>query len=356
MNKLRTAVIGAGKMGRLHSRIYSQMDQVELVAIVDTQLEKAQQLTVEYGGTAYQNHSEILDKVDAVTVAVPTEFHADVTRPFLARRIPVMVEKPLAENLTEAKRMLQLARDNNCILQVGYSERFNPVVQAMRRLNFTPRFMEAHRISPYTFRSTDVGVVLDMMIHDIDIVVSLAQSKVKDIAAVGVNVLSQHEDIANVRLLFANGCVANLTASRLALKTERKIRVFSDQAYLSLDYLRKTGTMISKTANIDMVQLLRQQSRDGQIDLLNADWAKMVNVETLDIDDREPLRLEQEAFVQAVVDQTRPQVSAEDAVTAMELADRIVSEINRHQWDGYSSAITDTEHVQEQKKTKKLKV
>jgi len=345
--KLRTAVIGAGRMGSLHSRIYHQMDQVELVAIVDQQLEKAQKLTAQFGGMPYRDPAEILDLVDAVTIAVPTEYHSLVAGPFLARRIPVLVEKPLAHSLADARQMLQLARQNNCILQVGYSERFNPVVQAMQRLHITPRFVEAHRISPYTFRSTDVGVVLDIMIHDIDIILSLVRSKITDVQAVGVNVLGGHEDIANVRLAFENGCVANLTASRLALKTERKIRIFSEEAYLSLDYLKKTGQMISKAANIDMVQWLRhQQGEDGQINLLNVDWTKLVKVETLDIDDREPLRLEQESFIQAVIDGLRPQVSAEDAIAAMELAEKIVDKITHHQWEGADSASISARHWQ----------
>lgn len=338
MKRLKTAVIGAGKMGSLHSRIYSQMDQVELVAIVDTQKDKAQQLADKYGCKALDNPTEILEQVDAVTISVPTEFHSQVAMPFLSRGIAVLVEKPLAETLQQGRGMLEMARQNNCILQVGYSERFNPVVQAMRRLDISPRFMEAYRISPFTFRSTDVGVVLDMMIHDIDIVLSLAQSKIKDVHAVGVHVLGQHEDVANVRLTFENGCVANLTASRLALKTERKIRVFSEDSYLSLDYLKKTGSMISKASNIDMIQSLREQiNEDGEIDLINTDWAKLVNIELLDIDDREPLRLEQEAFIQAIIDGTKPQVSGQDAIDAMELAQQIVKVITEHRWESKDS-------------------
>jgi predicted dehydrogenase len=347
VTRLRTAVIGAGRMGRLHSRIYHQMDQVELVAIVDQQREKAEALAEQYGGQVCTDPAEIIDRVDAVTIAVPTEAHAWVAEPFLARRIGVLVEKPLAHTLPEARRLLELARQNRAVLQVGYSERFNPVVQAMRRLDIKPRFMEAQRISPYTFRSVDVGVVLDMMIHDIDIVLSLARSPVRDVQAVGVNVLGRHEDLANVRLVFENGCVANLTASRLALKTERKIRVFSEEAYLSLDYLKKTGVMINKTANLDMVQWLReQQAQGGQLDPQNMDWTKLVNVENLDIDDREPLRLEQEAFVQAVREGSRPQVSAEDAVAAMELAERIIEAMGRHHWDGNSAAAISSQQWQ----------
>jgi predicted dehydrogenase len=335
MVKLRTAVIGAGKMGRLHSRIYSQMKQVDLVAVVDADLPKAQELVTEYGGKAYSDAGEILDQVDAVTISVPTESHAAIAEAFLERSIPVLVEKPLAMSLAEANQMLQLARQHNCPLQVGYSERFNPVVQAMNRLHIEPKFMEAQRISPYTFRSTDVGVVLDLMIHDIDIMLSLAHSPVKDVRAVGVNILGAQEDIANVRLEFENGCVANLTASRLALKTERRVRIFSDQAYLSLDYLKKGGLMISKAANIDMVQWLRQQKNEsGQIKLEDTNWQDLLNVEMLDIDDREPLELEQEAFIKAIQEGSRPQVSAEDAIAAMELAERIIAEIKNHQWQG----------------------
>ncbi|MCP4712368.1 MAG: Gfo/Idh/MocA family oxidoreductase [Planctomycetes bacterium] len=331
--RLKTAVIGAGRMGRLHSRIYSQMDVVDLVAIVDVKQEKAEQLATEYGGKAYSDLNEILDLVDAVTVAVPTEYHGEIAEPFLSQGIPVLVEKPLAVSLPEARKMLRLAKENNCTLQVGYSERFNPVVQAMQRLHIEPKYMESQRISPYTFRSTDIGVVLDIMIHDIDIMLSLAQSPVKEVRASGVKVLGQHEDIANVRLEFANGCVASLTASRLALKTERKIRIFSEQAYLSLDYFKKTGTMISKTANMDMVQWLQQQSQEnGPIDPLSMNWLELVNVETLNIDDRESLELEQEAFVKSILEGTRPEVSAEDAIAATELAEKIIEIINQAQW------------------------
>ena len=343
--KLRAAVIGAGRMGRLHSRIYSQMDQTDLVAVVDIDPEKARKLTEEYGGRPGSDYTALADEVDVVTIAVPTESHAEVAEPFLARRIPVLVEKPLAEDLRRARELLALAQESNCILQVGYSERFNPVVQAMRRLQFTPRFVEVNRISPYTFRSTDIGVVLDMMIHDIDIVLSMVRSPIREVAAVGVNVIGEHEDIANVRLSFEDGCVANLTASRLAFKTERRIRVFSEDAYLSLDYLKKTGTMISKTGNINMLEWIREQHKaDEPLDLLSMDWTKLIKVETLDIDDREPLRLEQEAFIQTVLEGGRPQVSAEDAVAAMDLAERIVEQIGAHHWEGSNSSAISAEH------------
>ncbi len=337
--KVRTAVVGAGRMGKLHSRIYSQMEQVELIGVVDQDIERAREVASEYGVQAFSDVNDVIDKVDAVTVAVPTEHHFKISGPFLERGIAVLVEKPLADSLEVAREMLELSRKNNCILQVGYSERFNPVAQAMKRMNFKPRFIESNRISPFTFRSTDIGVVLDMMIHDIDIILSMAKSPIKSVFAAGVNVIGKHEDIANVRIVFESGCVANMTASRLALKTERKVRVFSEDAYLSLDYFKKTGTIISKTANIDILQEIRKFMDDsGELNLNGADWTNMINVETLDISDKEPLRLEQEAFIKAVQEKTRPEVSAEDAVEAMELAGLIVEKIKEHRWDDGTSA------------------
>ncbi len=326
-------------MGRLHSRIYSQMDEVSLVAIVDQDIEKSRELTGQFGGEALTDPAGLNGKVDAVTVAVPTECHEAIASPLLKQGVAVLVEKPIADSREKGQRMLELAKANNCILQVGYSERFNPVSQAMNRLGVKPRFIESNRISPFTFRSTDVGVVLDMMIHDIDIILSLAKSPVIDVHAVGVNVLGAHEDIANVRLIFENGCVANMMASRLALKTERRIRLFSEDAYLSLDLFKKTGTMISKSANINMLQELRKViGEDGQLNLFGTDWSKLVHVEELNIDDKEPLRLEQEAFIKAVMEGGRPEVSAEDAIAAMELAERIVDCIGKHEWEGSSAA------------------
>ena len=337
--KVRTAVVGAGRMGKLHSRIYSQMDQVELVGVVDANFEKAKEVAAEYGTVAFSDPSELLGKVDALTVSVPTEHHYVIAKPFLEKGIAVLVEKPLADSLEVSREMLELSKKNDCVLQVGYSERFNPVAQAMKRLNFKPRFIESQRISPFTFRSTDIGVVLDMMIHDIDIILSMAKSPIKSVSAAGVNVIGKHEDIANVRIVFESGCVANMTASRLALKTERKVRVFSEDAYLSLDYFKKTGTIISKTANIDMLQEIRNHMNSkGELELNGADWTNMINVENLNIDETEPLRMEQDAFIKAVQDNSRPEVSAEDAVKAMELAELIGEKIREHKWDDGTSA------------------
>jgi len=207
-------------------------------------------------------------------------------------------------------------------------------MQAMKRLEIEPRFIEATRISPYPFRSTDVGVVLDIMIHDIDIILSLAGSKVVKVDAVGVGVIDENEDISNARIVFENGCIANVTASRLALKTERKVRVFSRQAYLSVDYLKKTGTVVRAVENVDVVEKLRELKKGGKFGLLKVAWQDLLRVEKLDVDDAEPLRMEQEAFLRAVVDKSlRPEVSAEEGLAAMECAEQILASVRKHKWD-----------------------
>jgi predicted dehydrogenase len=225
MYRTRTAVVGAGKMGSIHAKVYDQLPQSNLVAIVDIDAERANRLAHQYNCSAFTDCAEILGEVDAVTIATPTASHLELAKIFIENDVAVMIEKPLAANVKEGRRVVELAKNNNRVVAVGHSERCNPVVQAMKRLDIEPKFIEAIRISPYPFRSTDVGVVLDVMIHDIDIILSLAASKIKRIDAVGVNVINDKEDICNARIVFESGCIANVTASRLALKTERKVRV-----------------------------------------------------------------------------------------------------------------------------------
>ena len=204
----------------------------------------------------------------------------------------------------------------------------------MKRLNIEPKFIEAHRISPYPFRSTDIGVVLDVMIHDIDIILSLAAGGIKNIDAVGVNVIGEHEDICNARIVFDNGCIANVTASRLALKTERKVRVFSRQAYLSLDYLKKEGIVIKAAPNVDVVKWIKEHQQAGDFDFSEVNWPDLLHIEQLDIEDAEPLRVEQEAFLKAVAEKdAQPEVTAEEGLAAMECAEKILAAVKKHKWD-----------------------
>jgi predicted dehydrogenase len=332
--KIRTAVVGAGKMGGIHAKVYSTLPQSELVAVVDVDPTKAAQLAEKYGCPAYTDCAEIMGKVDAVTIATPTTTHLQLAKPFLRHRIPVLIEKPLASSVREGRKIVSLARRYDTVVAVGHSERCNPVVQAMKRFSIEPKFIEAHRVSPYPFRSTDVGVVLDIMIHDIDIVLSLANSKIRRVDAVGVNVIGGSEDICSARIAFDNGCVANLTASRLALKTERRVHVFTRQAYLSVDYLKKSGIVIKTDPNKNVVEWIREQQQRGDFNPAGVNWLDLLHIEPLEIDDKEPIRLEQEAFLRAIKDRSfRPEVSAEEGLAALRCAQQILRAVKNHKWD-----------------------
>jgi predicted dehydrogenase len=327
-DKLAVAVIGCGRMGRLHARVYSQMPQVKLVGVCDRSEDAAAAVADEFETKAFANADDLLDKVQAVTIAVPTEFHLPTAEPFLKRGIACLIEKPLAKSIDECRAIAKLAKEHNAVVQVGHIERFNPAIRAMQRLGIQPAFMEVTRISPLTFRSIDVGVVLDMMIHDIDIVLRLASSQVKDVHAVGVSVIGNVEDICNARVTFMNGCVANLTASRLSLKTERKLRVFSADAYVSIDYQKKHGIVARRGGNMEALQQAVAKIRSGEIeDLSDLNFADLVHIEELEIDDTEPLRAELDAFIAAANREAAVPVSVEDGLAAVELATRIVGEM-----------------------------
>ncbi|OHB63661.1 MAG: hypothetical protein A2168_05415 [Planctomycetes bacterium RBG_13_50_24] len=331
--KLRTAVIGAGKMGAIHAKVYDQLPESDLVAVVDINAAKAQNLADQYHCLASTDCSDILDKVDAVTIATPTVTHLKLAKIFIKNKIAVLIEKPLATNVKEGRKIVALAKKYGTVVAVGHSERCNPVAQTMKRLDIQPKFIEANRISPYPFRSTDVGVVLDVMIHDIDIILSLAASKIKKVDAVGVNVVEDREDICNARIVFENGCIANITASRLALKTERKVRVFSRKAYLSVDYLRKSGIIIKADPNINVLKWIKGHKESGDFDLTSVNWPDLLHIEQLNVDDKEPIRLEQEAFLQAITDrECMPEVSAQEGLAALECAQKILASVKKHKW------------------------
>lgn len=327
------AVIGTGHMGRHHVRIYHEMPETQLAGIVDLDMGKARKLADKYHTAAYDSIEPLLGQVKAVSVAVPTVDHWTVARPLIEAGVAMLIEKPLAVDSATGRQLHQLAREHNVLLQVGHTERFNPVVRALHRLEVAPKFVETHRISPFTFRSADIGVVMDMMIHDIDVVLSLVRAKPMRVDAIGVRVLARHEDVANAWVTFDNGCVANLTASRLALKTERKIRVFSEQAYLSLDYQKKSGIAVKKDANLDLLKLAREHDAKDLSQLAGIDYSTMVNVEPLQVDDVEPLRAELQSFITALQSGRPPEVSAEDGVAAIELAEQIVAALKEHQWE-----------------------
>lgn len=334
MAQLRTAIVGAGKMGKIHSKVYSKLDNAQLVTIVDSDIEKARAMAELFDCEATDDPTSLIGKVDAITISAPTIAHHELAMMFIKNNVPVLIEKPLASTVKQGHEIVDQAKANNVIVAVGHSERCNPVVQAMKRLHIEPMFIEANRVSPYPFRSMDIGVVLDVMIHDIDIILSLANSKVKKVDAAGVNVIADEEDVCNARIFFENGCIANVTASRLALKTERKVRVFSRQAYLSLDFFRKDGIVIQADRNIDLVKWIREHQEKQDFDFTTVNWPDLLHIERLQIEDAEPLRVEQESFLNAIVDKTkRPEVTGAEGLAALECAEQILTSIKSHQWD-----------------------
>ena len=328
---LRTAVIGVGHMGRHHTRLYHELPEAELVAVVDTDEKRAAEAAKLYGATPLTDVSALLDlNLDAVSIAVPTIAHEAIAAPLIEAGVALLIEKPLTPDTASARHLLDLANAHDCVIQVGHSERFNPVVRALDRMGVEPKFIETHRISPFTFRSADIGVVFDMMIHDIDIVLHLVACRDYQVRACGVSVLSDHEDIANARVEFADGCVVNLTSSRLALKTERKIRIFCPDAYLSMDYQKKSGIAIKKDANLNLLKLARQKDLTDLAQLAGSDFGSMVKIEPLQVEDVEPLRIQIQSFLESARDRTTPAVSAEDGFAAVQLAESIVESVRAH--------------------------
>ncbi len=333
---LAVGVIGCGRMGQLHARVYSQMPQVRLVGLFDADRDMAVAAQEKYGGEVFDSVPAMAERVQAVTIAVPTQFHASTAEPLLRRGVHCLIEKPLAKDVADARQIAEWSRQHGAVVQVGHIERFNPIVRSMNQLAIEPRFIEVIRISPLTFRSIDVGVVLDMMIHDIDIVLRLARSPVARIDAVGVSVIGAPapEDICNARLTFENGCVANMTASRLAMKVERKLRVFSADAYVSIDYQKKYGMVARKTQNLAAIRNAVARARSGEIeDFSQLNFAELVQIEELQINDVEPLRAELDSFIHAVRTGQTPEVPVEDGLAAVETATRIVEAIGSQNID-----------------------
>jgi predicted dehydrogenase len=336
MSDFRVAVVGAGKMGKLHARVLSEMENAALACVVDASPAAAAALGKQRDVRALTDAAEAVELADAAIIAVPTAHHFEAARPFIEAGKAVLIEKPLCNDPEVGRELLALAEKHGASVQVGHTERFNPAFVAVQAHAIEPKFIEAHRISPFTFRSADVGVVLDMMIHDLDLVGLLAGGKPQSVHAVGVNVIGAHEDICNARVVFDNGCVANLTASRLAIKTERKMRVFSEQAYLSVDYGKKVGLMVRKDANVDLIQMAREMDAADLAELAGSmDYTKLLHVEELDVmETSEPLRSQAEAFRRTVVEGAEPVVSAQQGLAAVQLAHDIVESIRHHRWDG----------------------
>ena len=302
MKKVRVGVVGAGAIGENHVRVLSAIDNAELSAVFESDPVRAAEIRDRYQVPVVDSLDALIAEVDAATVATPTVSHLEVGSRLLRAGRHVLVEKPIADTTEAARELVQLAKDQNRILQVGHVERFNPVLRELEQTMNEPRFIEAHRLSPFPNRSIDIGVVLDLMIHDLEIILHLVRSDIESMDAVGVPVLTRREDIANARLRFANGCVANITASRISPERLRKIRVFQSDSYLSLDYMEQEGQIYWK----DGGQIARRD---------------------VGVEKDEPLKCELEAFCECARTGRQPKVSGSEATAALDVAVTITRQI-----------------------------
>lgn len=311
MSKLRAAVIGVGYLGNYHAQKYAALDSVELVGVVDSDSARASEVASSCNCAALSDYRELIGKVDAVSVVVPTQHHYQVARDFLSNGVHVLIEKPITVTIEQADELIGLADRGKLVFQVGHLERFNPVLMAVESVLIEPLFVESVRIAPFKPRGTDVNVVLDLMIHDIEIIQHLVKSPVARIDAIGAPVFTTEEDIANARIAFENGCVANVTASRISLKSERKMRIFQRDAYLTLDFQNKKVLVAKK----------------GEGELLPGIPNVQVKEQELGLSD--PLLLEISSFVEAILTGKQPHVSGRDGRMALETALKINESLNR---------------------------
>lgn len=311
MDSIRAAVVGVGYLGRFHAQKYAQLAGCSLVGVVDPIAETRERVAHELGVPAIADYRQLLGAVDAVSVATPTPLHHEIARAFLDSGAHVLVEKPITETPAQARELIQLAASRKRVLQVGHLERFNAAILAAEPHLAAPRFIECHRLAPYRERGTDVNVVLDLMIHDLDIVQTIVGSEVTSIDAIGTPVFSGEIDIANARIRFANGCVANATASRVSLKTERKLRIFEDDAYLSIDLQQKILTVIRKRSG---------PPDGGQLP---------VSIDEQSFEQGDALKAEIESFLACIRNGGAPVVSGEAGLRALETAIQITAQVSR---------------------------
>jgi len=311
MKKIRVGVIGVGYLGRYHAQKYAGMDNVDLVGVVDTEKSRAETVARQTGTSAYTSHLELMGRVDAVSIAVPTPAHYSVARDFLENNVDILIEKPMTTSLEEADKLLEMAESRSLIIQVGHLEEFNPAVVALRKFVKRPVFIESHRLSIYKERCTDVSVVLDLMIHDIDIILNFVRSGIKEIRAAGAPVTSGQVDIANARLEFENGCVANVTASRISTRNERKIRLFQRDGYLAVDFAKREVTVINQ---------------NGQKD--PSDLIPGMEIKQHCFTDGDALENEIRSFVTAVSRRKVPEVTGQMGRNALEVALCIMEQID----------------------------
>ncbi len=313
MHDIKTAVIGVGYLGRYHAEKYAELTESRLLAVVDVNTTRAEALGRELGVEALSDYHHLLGRVDAVSIAVPTPLHYPIARSFLEHGSHVLVEKPMTSSLEQAQSLIDLAKKNRRILQIGHLERFNTAILGLRQVVNTPQLIESHRLAPFKPRGTDISVVLDLMIHDIDIILNIVGSSLKSVDASGVPVLTSEVDIANARLVFESGCVANVTASRVSTKTERKMRVFQHDAYISVDFHNRILSI----------------HRKGRGEMFPG--IPNIEIETNHFKDGDALKTEIKMFLQSIKDEDEPIVSGEDGKQALETAMKISALLGQQQ-------------------------
>lgn len=308
---MKIGVIGVGSLGQHHARIYSQLTDVELFGVCDVDKKRAEKIAKNFNAKSFFDYKELIGKVDAVSIVVPTPFHYSVAKDFLHSGIHCLVEKPITDNVSHAEELLKIANEKNVILQIGHIERFNTAVVEAQKYIKSPKFIEVQRLGPYDPRVSHIGVVMDLMIHDIDIILTLVNSKIVQMDVIGAKVLSQNEDIANVRLKFENGCVTNISASRVSLDKFRKIRIFQDDSYISLDYAEQSLKIYKKKS--DIVTLISD-----------------IEVIKPKLKTEEPLKRELEHFINCVKTGKEPLVTGEHGRDALEVALEILNKLSNN--------------------------
>lgn len=335
MSDLRVMVVGVGALGRHHARIVSGLPGVELVAVAEPREEIGRPIAEQFNTKWVADSRDMLGQIDAASIVVPTTMHGDIAGTFLEHGIPVLVEKPLADSVTEAERLVTLATKNDAVLQVGHVERFNPAMIAARKVCGSPKYIRAERVSPFPFRSTDIGVVHDLLIHDIDLVLDLIRSPVRDVQAFGMQVVSNHEDMVNARLFFENGAIADLTASRVNPEARRGMQVWSPQGCVNVDLQSRevTSYSISEALRYGRSPLELAREPGADIEQLKKDiFGRFIEVESASVAEGDALTAELQEFVVCVRNRQKPSCSGHEALAALKVAEMVLQSIDDHDW------------------------
>jgi predicted dehydrogenase len=329
MEKARVGVVGVGHLGDHHARIFSQVSEAELVGVNDIDVEKGKRVAQRYGTKHFENLDDLLKETDAVSLVVPTTAHFPLAQVILERGKDLLIEKPVTETVEQAEELIKLAQKKSAILQVGHIERFNPAFKAIEKYQPNPKFIESHRMAQFDPRGTDVAVILDLMIHDIDLILSLVKSPIEQIEAAGVPVIAEGEDICNARLTFENGCVANITASRISARSLRKMRLFQKDSYISLDFLQKS-VEIYKLVEADRISREEKEKKTVVGNIPVEKVGKTIIYQRPEICDQDMLTSELESFLNSVRIRIPPKVSGEDGKKALEVALQIKEKAEEH--------------------------